>query len=92
MILHYTFRCIALISIIGEKTCQVHVSKLKGQSETKRTSVEKKARLLSTEVNHSVEPKSLHPRCCTPVHAADLHELHVHIHEGRPVQFNFPSS
>jgi len=84
MILHYTLRCIALISIIGGKTWQLHVSKLKAQSETKRTSGEKKARLLSAEANPSAEPKSLHP-CCTPVHPADLHELHVHIHEGRPV-------
>ena len=85
MILHYTLRCIALISIIGEKNCHVHVSKLKGQSETKRSSVGRKMRLFSAEVNHSAEPKSLLPRFLTPVHAADLHLLHVHIHEGRPV-------
>ena len=84
MILHYMLRCIALISIIGGKTWQVHVSKLKTQAETKRTSGEKKAHLLSAEGTHSAEPKSLHP-CCTPVHTADLHELHVHIHEGRSV-------
>lgn len=84
MILHYTFRCIALISIIGGKTRQVHISKLKAQTETQLTSGEKKAHLLSVDADHSAEPKSLHP-CCSPVHAPDVHELHVHIHEGRPV-------
>ena len=77
MILHYTFRCIALISIIGGKTWQVHISKLKALTETKSTSDEKKAHLLSAE------RKSLHP-CCSPEHVPDVHELHVHIHEGRP--------
>ena len=84
MNLHYILRCIVLISIIGGRTWQLHVSKVKTQTETKRAIDEKKARLLSEERNQSVEPKSLHP-CCTPVHTADLHELHVHIHEGRPV-------
>ena len=84
MILHYTLRCIVLISIICGRTWQLHVSKVKIQTETKRSIDEKKARLLSEEGNQSAEPKSLHP-CCTPVDTADLHELHVHIHEGRPV-------
>lgn len=83
MIRHYTLRCIVLISIIGGKTWQLHVSKVKTQTETKRTIDEKKARLISEEGNQSAEPKSLHP-CCTPLHNADLHELHVHIHEGNP--------
>ena len=84
MNLHYILRCIVLISIIGGKTWQLHVSKVKAQTETKRTIDEKKTRLLSEEGNQSAEPKSLLP-CCTPVDTADLHELHVHIHEGRPV-------
>lgn len=77
MMLHYTLRCIALISLIG----QVQVSTLKTQAETKRASGEKRTHLLSAEGTHSAEPKSLH-QCCTSVHAADVHELHVHIHEG----------
>ena len=84
MILHYTLRCIVLISVIGGKTWQLNVSKVKTRTETKRTIEEEKARLLSKEGNQSAEPRSLHP-CCTPVHTADLHELHVHIHEGKPV-------
>lgn len=73
MMLHYTLRCIALISLIGQNTWQVQVSTLKTQAETKRAR--------DTEGTHSAEPKSLH-QCCTSVHAADVHELHVHIHEG----------
>lgn len=81
--LHYTLRCIALISIIfiGQNTWQVQVSRLKTQAETKRASGEKRTHLLSAEGTHSAESKSLH-QCCTPVHTADVHELHVHIHEG----------
>ena len=86
MILHYTLRCVVLISIIAGKTWQLHVSKDQTQTETKRTIDEKKASLLSEEGNQSAELKSLHPSSLyTPVHTADLHELHVHIHEGRPV-------
>ena len=84
MIMHYTLRYIVLISFIGGKTWQLNVSKVKTQTETKRTIDKEKARLLSEEGNQSAEPRSLHP-CCTPVHTADLHELHVHIHEGKPV-------
>ena len=86
MVLPYMLRCLALIAIIGGKTLQVHTTKLKVQTEAKRTSGEKKANLLATK--HSAEPKDGHP-CCFPVHAPvkqpDVHELHVHIHESKSI-------
>ncbi|XP_078382968.1 uncharacterized protein LOC144665586 isoform X1 [Oculina patagonica] len=83
MALRYILRCIALIFIIGGKSLQAHTTKVKAQTDGKRTSGEKKANLLAADANHSAEPKDGHGHpCCFPVHTPpDVHELHVHIHE-----------
>ena len=85
-------RCIVLISIIGDKTRQVHTTQLKSQTEATRTSRQKKGNLHLADANHPEEPKDRRT-CCFPVHPQvhpypDMHELHVHIHERKSVLIN----
>ena len=81
-------RCIVLISIIGDKTRQVHTTQLKSHTEAKRTSGQKKGNLHPADANHPEEPKDRRT-CCFPVHPhPDMHELHVLIHERKSVLIN----
>lgn len=78
----YTLRLFILVCIISGKTGHVHAKKLKTETQNIHdASGEKKAHLLVADANHAPVypvpvPVKPHP---------DVHELHVHIHEGKSI-------
>ena len=76
MILQYKLRLLAFICFISGRTCQTYAKNFQTENQTKH----------ATDTNHSVIDKAVDP-CCFPVHVPvtqpDVHELHVHIHEGK---------
>ena len=84
MILQYKLKLLAFICFISGKTCQT--KKLQTENQIKHTTGEKKEHLLTADTKHSTVARQIVP-CCFPVHVPvkqpDVHELHVHIHEGK---------
>jgi len=71
---------LGLISILMEKYEHVHAKKLKVQDKSKHAKGERKAHLQGAELHkHDCQLFSVH----IPVDQPDIHELHVHIHEGK---------
>lgn len=90
MILWYMLRFLAFIFIMAEKQDHAYAKKLKVHAKGKHTSGEKKTLLQGADPHvhelhgYSVQhvPFPVH----IPVKHPDVHELHVHIHEGKSIQ------